>query len=402
MKPEILTIAILFGAGAQKPEVLELVQGLPHTKLLFSALDAESFLARIGDRPPKVALLDLDNATTVPTWLDSLVKRLPRCAILVTCHNLDPLFIIKIMQRKVRDYLTSPLQREELLAALDRVRTDPHRESGEGASHCQTVVVAGAKGGVGTTCIATNLAVAMAERQPGRVVLVDLARPFPNVGQFLDLKSPHSIMDLVDKVDRLDSVFLGKILQNHPRNLTVLLGYGGLSLNAHPLLEPDILDKIFHSLKASFDWIVVDLGHWLDSLYLKVVEEADQILLVTELSVPDLQNLKKIHGYFQHWQIDPAKIRLVVNRYSKSFTLGLRDLEGVFQKPADFALPSDYANLIEAINQGAPLAEVAPRSKLWRELQGVAESVIRSRQVGPAAAAPPRKSWWRRLFSSKE
>jgi pilus assembly protein CpaE len=254
---------------------------------------------------------------------------------------------------------------------------------------------------VGTTAISTNLGVAMAKASPGRVVLVDLARPFPNVGQFLDIRSTHTIMDLVENADNLDPVFLGKTVQQHDSQLSVLLGYGGLSLNSHPLLEPAVLEKIFHALRASYDWILVDLGHWLDSLYLKVVEDADMILLITELSVPDLQNLKKVSTYFKHWNITEEKIRIVVNRYAKSFTLGLGDLESIFPRAAVTTFPSDYSNLIEGINQGAALPQVAPRSKLWRQIEQLADEIIATSHSTGSGQTGERPGWLRRLFGAK-
>jgi pilus assembly protein CpaE len=141
----------------------------------------------------------------------------------------------------------------------------------------------------------------------------------------------------------------------------------------------------------------VDLGSWIDYLYVALVKEADQVLLVTELSVPDLNDLKRLKGMYYSWDVDEHKVNLVVNRYEKDFTLGLKDLENIFLRPVFATLPSDYAELIEAINQGLPLGEIAPRSKLWRGFRSMAKNLIiqNQQQVQQSSGA---KGFIRRLF----
>jgi pilus assembly protein CpaE len=285
------------------------------------------------------------------------------------------------------------LQRRDLEEAVEQVRAERLRERSEGFQ-CQVVVVTGTKGGVGTTAIATNLAVALAELSPGGVLLMDLARPFPQVGQFLDLKGEHTLADLLHGADNLDPIFLQKVVQQHKSKLGVILNSPEFDTDAPAIMDTRSLSKVFTSLRAIYSWIVVDAGAWLDYLYAKLIQEADQVMFITELTVPDLQNLKRIRGMFRRWDLDDAKIRVVVNRYEKDYTLGLGDLEGIFMQPAFYTLPSDYASLIEAINQGATLSEVAPRSKLWRKIKGLAVELIA--QTRPQMEARP--GLLRRLF----
>ena len=133
------------------------------------------------------------------------------------------------------------------------------------------VALAGSREGVGITAIATNLAIALAEQTPGRVVLVDLARPFPAVCQFLNIKESHNIIDLIQNVDHLDPQFVENVLHKYNPNLSILLGNPDLTLNTCSILTDNVLNKIFKTLEGSFEWIVVDLGYWIDSVYLSVV-----------------------------------------------------------------------------------------------------------------------------------
>jgi len=146
-----------------------------------------------------------------------------------------------------------------------------------------------------------------------------------------------------------------------------------------------------------YDFIVIDLSHWPDELFLKVMTEADMVLMLTGLTVPDLRNLKKLWPYTMEWHQDKRKIKIVVNRYDSSCDLQLGDLGNILQHPAFATLPSDYQAMMQSLNQGTPLMGAAPRSKLWRGIKELASRVVEEIGDGEqaaASAATPRKKFW--------
>jgi pilus assembly protein CpaE len=122
---------------------------------------------------------------------------------------------------------------------------------------------------------------------------------------------------------------------------------------------------------------VVDLGHVFDELLFRIFQEADLALLVTDLNVPNFINLKKIWPIIREWDPEQQKVKVVVNRNNQDKDL-LRELEEILKEPPYAVLPSDYHPLIEAINQGVPLAKVGPRSKLARAVNELARKIIAS------------------------
>jgi pilus assembly protein CpaE len=293
-------------------------------------------------------------------------------------------------------FLSLPLDREELAHLLLRIRGEKQKRhfSGDG----QILVLAGTKGGVGTTSVATNLAVALAECNDGGVVLVDLARPFAHVGAFLDLKSSHSIKDLLDSADNLDQLFVKQIAQKHRSKLEVLLCHPEFHLDSSAVNTIDGMGKIFRVLRGAYDWIVIDLGTSLNRFDAWMLQQADQIFLVTELDVPNLQNLKMIRTLFRNWELEEHKVKFVVNRYTRDYALGLKDLEKIFPESPSYTLPSDYLHLIEAINQGESLGERAPRSKLWRRLRELAAELVEQRKPETDRQIAARPGLLRRFF----
>ncbi len=397
MTSQPIKVSVLHGTGTEKPELPEALKEIPGLKFLKQALTPETFLAQHEETPPDLVLIDLDGMSRVPAWLDGVISHLPRSRLVVCSQSRDPDFLIGLMKLKVAAFLSLPLNRQELSEAVEEARLSLEEERLKDPFKSQIIAVTGTKGGVGVTSIATNLAVALAEINPAQVVLMDLGRPFPHAGQFLDLKGSHTIKDLFHNVDSLDPLFIQKLMQRHKSTLDVVLNNPDDPLSTSCLADTQGLKKILSSLRTTYNWIVVDLGSWIDFLYALVIKEADQVLLVTELSVPDLNDLKRLKGMYYSWDVEEHKVDLVVNRYEKDFTLGLKDLENIFLRPVFATLPSDYATLIDAINQGLPLGEIAPRSKLWRGFRNVAKNLT-IQQQREAQQSSIAKGFIRRLF----
>jgi pilus assembly protein CpaE len=230
------------------------------------------------------------------------------------------------------------------------------------------------------------------------VVIVDLARPFPHVGQSLDLKSPHTIKDLATSTGSLDRLFVQKLVQRHASGLDVLLGYPNYYLEPEDFPDFQSLEKIFQSLRSAYQWICVDLGGSLDATYFHVLQQSDQILLLTQLTVPDLQNLKQIKLLLRNLDIDDSKLKIIVNHYARDYSLGLKDVEHISYQPVFGTLPHEYLPLLDAINQGMALREVAPRCKLWRKLTGLAKDLADERQQQTGNREAVRPGLLHRLF----
>jgi pilus assembly protein CpaE len=385
-----INVSVLYGTGLPNPEYRELLSSLDNLKILQEAKDPETFLSQHQEKCPDLALVDLDGNAAIPDWLEQVIARLPQTEVMVCSHSRDPDFLIRIMKLRAGGFLPLPLNREELLTTVDRLRAERilHHEPSE----TQILAVTGTKGGVGTTSIAVNLAVALTEIMPGEVILIDLARPYPHVAQFLDLQGKstkdehldlrHTIKDLLDSADNLDPIFVKKIVLKHESDLEVLPGYSNYNLSSPMVPDFKALAKIFTTLRSTYNWVVVDLGSWLDLFYIHVLQEVDQILLVTELTLPDVQNAKVIKALFQEWGVEDYKLKVLVNHYKKHYALGLKNLENIFLQPVACTLPHEYASLMEAINQGEALGKMSPRSKLWRGLKDLAADLVAQSKPG--------------------
>lgn len=376
MNPDKLNISIIYGTGVSYSALPELLNNLPQVNVADQSNDVSEYLRQPVGTSPDSVVVYLDGMTTPPEWIEELTHKFPQAPVLVCSERLEMDFLMRAMQLGVREFLPLPLSKEVVEAALKRVQLSKKRLSAPTQS--TVVVVTGHKGGVGTTTIAINLAVAIAELQTERCALVDLGRPFPDIGNFLDHDTTYDLCDVIHNLDDLDQSFFKKIMQPYGNNLDILHGISDFKEQDN--LDLEGIEKIFTILRGLYKHIVVDLGHLFDEMFFRVFREADLVLLLTELNVPNFRNLRKLWPMLREWDPTRRKVKIVVNRNNKGSDLGMRELEKILESPPFAVLPSDFAPLIEAINQGVPLAKTAPRSKLYLGLKQLAQKVISSQE----------------------
>ncbi len=395
MLTEVLNVSVLYGDGSANPIVPEILGNIPKVKLLCQAQDPRDLESQGQWGSSDCVLVYLDGAQTLPDWLEELTAKLPQTSVMLCSAKLESEFLIRAMQMGVREILPLPLVKPDLEAAFERFRAVRRRTSDPMMRKGKVLVVTGHKGGAGITTVAVNLAIALAQMHPEKLALVDLGRPFPDVGNFLDQDVSYNIFALIRNAAELDQAFLEKIIQPYEGNLAILHGIS--DFREQDSIDLDALDKIFTLLRSLYKWIIVDLSHWLDDLFLKVLGEADLVVFLTTLTIPDLRNLGNLWPILKDWQLLQDKVRLVINRYEKASGLSLRNLDQVVREPAFATLPNDFQASTEAINRGVPLAKVAPNSKLWLGIKELAQKLdqqVHAQEEANSNGARPRRRFW--------
>jgi len=393
MDTDKLNISIIYGDGLSFAPLSDLLNNLPLVEATEQFHDVEAFLRKGPENPPDSVVVCLNGLTTPPQWIEALCHKFPQVPVLACSERLEPDFLMRAMQLGVREILPLPLTREVLEGALQRVQLSKQRLA---TAHAQgdVVAVTGHKGGSGTTTIAINLAVALEELSAERCALVDLGRPFPDIGNFLDLDSTYDLGNVIHNLDSLDQSFFQRIMQPYANNLDILHGIS--DFKEQDSLDLEGVGRIFSILRGLYQHIVVDLGHLFDELFFRVFQEADLVLMLTEVNVPNIRNLRKLWPTLKDWDQGRKKLKVVVNRHYKGNDLGMRELERIIDEPPLAILASDYHPLLEAMNKGVPLAEVRPSSQLYLGIKDVAQKIIRlhrGEEKSTNGAARRRRFW---------
>ncbi|MFA5183825.1 MAG: AAA family ATPase [Syntrophales bacterium] len=374
MSLDYLEIALLFGTGVQHPEIKQILENIPRVKILGQSSDPQEFIAQARSLSPDVVLVDLRGEKKIPSWLEQLVQELPQTRILACSDNLEAGFIIQAAQMGIGELLPLPLSKSGLEAALNRVRITQTRHQPPGETkHGKILVVTGHKGGVGCTTVAINLAVALSELTTERVALIDLGRPFPDVGNFLNQTSEYSFADLINNLSDLDRYFVQHIIQSYDSKLAILYGVPGLRDQEE--IEK-VLNSLFPLLREMYSYTVVDLSNWVDEIYLHVCTEADIILMLTQFTIPDVKNLEILMSMLREWSFDQRKIKIVVNRYISRHLMQVGDLNNIIKNPVFHTLPSDYFSLMKSMDLAVTLASASPRSNLWSAIKKLGKKIL--------------------------
>lgn len=225
----------------------------------------------------------------------------------------------------------------------------------------RTVAVHSPKGGVGTTTVAVNIAMAAAQRRPDRVVIVDLDLQFGQVTTHLNMLPRQSLADVIRDVSALrEPDLLRTYAVKHDSGLHVLAAPTGPELAE--LITADHVDQILSTLLDTYDQVVIDTGSWLDERTLRSFEHAENVVFVVN---PEIAALKAVHAlvdYLNEAGTVAAKSMFVLNDTFAREILKLRDVESALGTKVAIELPYDPFLYLKAVNEGVPIVLGAPRS----------------------------------------
>lgn len=273
-------------------------------------------------------------------------------------------------------------------AAPDREIARLGRDHAGGSARMGRIIaVAQARGGVGSTTVAVNLAdqlvtgAGLRRRDPKpTVALVDLDLQFGTVGSFLDMAEQDTLLNLAMDGTVPDATFLDQSLTLLQSGLAVLASPSKFApLDA---LRPDQVAAILDTLRRRYDYIVVDLPRALVRWIEPVIERADKFLIVTDISVPSIRHCRRLIDFLT--QDNPAlPIEIVVNHQSKPlFRSQLqREAAKVLDRPLNHWLPDDPRAAALAADRGEPLSRVARRSPLGKAMTALAKSTRDTHQA---------------------
>ncbi len=308
--------------------------------------DWTSLLEHLGKVKPEALLLDL---TTVPTDLAVAMRQIkihaPRTKVVALYPVEDSKMILAAMRAGVNEFLHPPLE-DSLPTALERILSSAEPDPGT-TSRGKVIGFLSAKGGCGATTLACHLAWELQNQTRKRVLLADLDLTSGLVGFLMKTPSSYSILDAVKNLSRLDeSLWKALIVENRP-NLSVIPAPASYSRWDHP--DENQLKQILQFMRTQHDWIVLDLGRSLNSIATAVLDELDQLFLVSTLEVVALHGLKSIvHGLFDQGE----KLQLVLNRTPKLMDISTQELEKILGRSLYAALPNDYMGLYQSYSSG--------------------------------------------------
>ncbi|MGH7229996.1 MAG: AAA family ATPase [Nitrospiraceae bacterium] len=316
-----------------------------------------------GQSSADMVVLELDEGSPQRTFtaIRSTLSAAPQTEIFLTATRTDPQVILEAFRIGVKEFIPQPINRQEVEAALSRFEERARAKALTTEKKAGTVIsIMGAKGGIGTTTVTTNLAMSVRQLAPHKsVALVDLNRHDSDLPLFLDLTAPRGLRDLSEDISRLDETILRSVLARHESGIDLLQsGYDGLD-GVEPVAGCVL--RTLDLLRSHYDYVFVDCGHILENATKEALDYSSSVIVVMTLSLPTIRRAKRLLELLNAAHYSSDKISLLVNRHIRQDEEILPHAEETLGCKVSGLIPNDYATVSKAVSSGKPLKAVAPK-----------------------------------------
>jgi pilus assembly protein CpaE len=366
-----LRTALVDADPSSRAALLKLLTDIPSVMVAgeWPTID-EALLGAPGIRPDLVIVDVPADDERGRAGIEQLVRKLPETAIVATGGGLSGDLVIRVLRAGALEYLSRPVQRADLIAALEKLArfrgTTAARPAG------RVISIFSAKGGLGATTLATNLSVVIAERHGGKTLLVELDTCQSDIVTFLDLAPRYSILDVLESCHKMDESLLRGLLTRHASGLSVV---PAPTRHERAYLPADEVTGSLELLRSHFQDVLVDLKHDLSPETVAALEASDVVLFVTCLDVASLRAGAAALTSFRHLGIDSGKIRVVVTRDRTGDDVTAKHARETLGLPVYWRMPSDYRTVVAAINAGRPVVSLSPRTKVSKSMRELADKL---------------------------
>lgn len=384
-------VVVIVDPGAVQQQITSAINSQSEF-LLIDALSSPERLAReIGAAKPDIIIIDHNlNEQSTLDMVDELAMQFPEIALIAMLPDNDPTQIQQVMLAGARAFLIQPFTQINLLSTMRRVRDLEGRRMqsfavrttsvNENTRPLKSITVFSPRGGVGTSTIATNLALALYEETGKRVLLLEGKLFFGHLDVILNLRTHNTIGDLIPHVNALDDGLVSDVVIKHGSGIDVLLGPNNIQIAQG--IRPDDLYKVFMSLQRYYDYIIIDGGSSLTENTVTLMDTADKIMLVT---TPDLAALHEASRFIQVSKTlayPDEKMMIILNRAGLVGGVKTKDIETALRHQVYAHVPDDPANALRSLNRGIPMLIRYPRSQVSREIKQIANKLTAMQTVG--------------------
>jgi len=337
-----------------------------------TAADPGEAFGKVGDH--QLAIIDVVSGEKTAFDVCKEIRSTPALAqvpILCVGQSDDVEDRIRFLEAGADDVMAKPFDNRELEARVEALLLRFQRSkdltavvSTDGivvTRQRRTVAVHSPRGGVGTTTVATNVAMVKAREKPDRVVLVDLHLQFGQVATLLNVEAKQSLADVArDDAAMTEPELLRTYAARHDSGLHVLAA--PTSPELAELITAAHVDKILTTLLESYDLVVIDAGSWLDERTMTAFEHAESVLFTVTPEIGSLKAMVGLLEYLSEAGSVAAKSSFVLNNLFAREILKVRDVETSLGTQISAELPYDPFIYLKAANEGVPVVVGAPKS----------------------------------------
>ncbi len=303
---------------------------------------------------------------------ERIQEQAPVSQIVILSVQGDTNYMRRAMLAGARDFLTKPPKSDELVNVIRRAGEkakairqesqfmvrgtgsliDPRSTTIALSGLGKIVAVYSPKGGVGTTTVATNLAVTLHSTETP-VIIVDANLQFGDVVVFLNERGRTSVVDLAPIADQLDPELVREVVIHHEPS-----GIDILSAPPHPedaeRISGSQFVKVLQFLARLYSYVIVDTDSGLSDVTLDTLDASDLLVLISSQDIPAIINTRIMLTLLVNLGINKQKILLVMSRFDKQLAITPEKVGHNLGHKVAAVLPEDREVVVPAVNRGIP------------------------------------------------
>jgi len=310
--------------------------------------------------------------------------------VVIGAHN-DITLYRELMRRGVSEYLVPPLETLQLIHAITTLYADPSTPFvGRQIAFC------GARGGVGSSTIAHNLAFTLTERMQTSAVIVDFDLPFGTAGLDFNQDPLQGVVDALNQPDRLDPMLLDRMMVNCTDRLSLFAAPASLDNDYD--ISPEAFEEVANKIRTTAPFVALDLPHLWSNWMRRMLLAADDVVITAAPDLASLRNAKNIVDLVRGARPNDTPPLLVLNQVGMPGRpeIPLKDFAEAVGLANPLVMPFDAKLFGQAANNGQMIEEINPKSRAAEVLQQLVQLITRRE-----APSPPRKSALASLFKRK-
>ncbi len=359
-----------------------------------SFADAALFLTQAESESLEFIAIAMDedderNVATIAQLIKAAV--LAKIAVIVIAEDVSPMVLHQLLKLGAKEFVPYPLPENALSEAIERIRAPapaplqlgsaPGARKRGGEDHDGVVMpVIGLAGGVGATTFAVNLAWELANQeedgeQPS-VCILDFDFQYGTVSTYLDLARREAVFELLSDTEAMDEVSFLQALLIFNERLHVLTSPA--EMIPLELLTSEDISRLIDMARLNFDYVIIDMPTTLVQWSEAVLNAAHVVFSVLELDMRSAQNALRLLRALKAEDLPVEKMRHILNRAPKFTDLTgknrVKRLAESLEISIEVLLPDGGKQVLQGCDHGIPLAEVAKKNPLRREIEKIAAS----------------------------
>lgn len=313
--------------------------------------------------------------------LDAELERLAEVCdagtkVIVVGHVNDVELYRELIRRGISEYLVAPVDPLVVIAAIGDIYVDR-----SAAPLGRSIAFIGAKGGVGSSMVSHNVAWSIARNLESDVVVADLDLAFGTAGLDFNQDPAQGIAEAINAPDRLDDVFLDRLLARCSDHLSLLAAPAMLD-RTYDFGEADFA-QVIDVAQAGVPAVVLDLPHAWTAWVRRTLMSADEVVLTAEPDLGNLRNAKNIVDLLRQNRRNDLPPRLVINKagMTKRPEITVDDFAEALNLVPDAIIPCEPHLFGTAANNGQMVAETDPKSPVVESFNTIARIVTGRAEV---------------------